>query len=82
MIDLVGFGTLTSAAKTERMNHVSNPLSFSTNSFASSNTFSSNAKDKKEYNAEELNQVAYANPFSFESLFGGSDNSTVSAFDA
>ncbi|MBR1753303.1 hypothetical protein IJ732_00560 [bacterium] len=79
MIDLVGFGTLTAANKTEKANHVSNPISSSTDSFSARNFFSQ-SKDRREFQTEE--QVAYANPFSFESLFGGSDNSTVSAFDA
>ena len=80
MIELTNnFGTLT-ANRTAKVGHVSNPVS--SNSFnATSNAFAEQSKDKREYNVVE-NAVAYANPFSFESLFGGSDNSTVSAFDA
>ncbi|MBR1753304.1 hypothetical protein IJ732_00565 [bacterium] len=78
MIELTNFGTLT-AGKTSRVGYVSNPVS--SNSFnATSTAFAEQSKDKKDYVVE--NAVAYANPFSFESLFGGSDNSTVSAFDA
>ena len=79
MIELTNnFGTLT-ANRTSKISHVSNPISNSFN--ATSNAFAEQSKDKREYNVVE-NAVAYANPFSFESLFGGSDNSTVSAFDA
>ena len=79
MIDLVGFGTLTAAGKTEKTNYVSNPISSSTNSFSARNFFAE-SQDKREFEMEP--QVAYANPFSFESLFGGSNNSETSAFNA
>lgn len=78
MIELTSFGRLT-ANRTEKLSHVSNPIS-STKSFSEESVFSQ-AKDRREFQVES--QVAYANPLSLESLFGGSsDNSTVSAFDA
>lgn len=81
MIDLnTNFGILT-ASKTQKANFVSNPISNSFSSFSSNNSIFSQTKDKKEYQMEN-NQVAYANPFSFESLFGGNQDSSVSAFDA
>ena len=75
MLESVNFGSLT---RTSKVNFVSNPISNNRPSFANNNeSIFSQTKDKKEYQAAET--VAYANPFSF---LNGSDNSTVSAFDA
>ena len=76
MLDSVNFGSLT---KTSKVGFVSNPISNSTPSFANTNNFfNSQAQDERKYQAE-TSTVAYANPFSF---INGSDNTTVSAFDA
>ena len=76
MLDSVNFGSLT---KTSKVGFVSNPISNSTPSFANNNeSIFSQSKDERKYQAE-TSTVAYANPFSF---INGSDNTTVSDFDA
>ena len=82
----LNLNSYTSTGKSEGIGRVTNP---STNSFAKAlsteGSIFSLSKDKREYEIQQENSVAYANPFSFQSLFGGSNNgssNTVSAFDA
>ena len=73
MLEAVNFGTLTRTSKV-----VSNPISNSTSNFSFNNQQLFNErKDEREY--QQVEAVAYANPFSF---LNNSDNSEVSAFAA
>ena len=71
-----------SAGRSESIGHISSPMdSKFAKAMSMEGSIFSLAKDKKEYQMPENNQVAYANPFSF--VFNGtndSNNSTVSAF--
>ena len=75
MLEAVNFGSLTRTSKV-----VSNPISNSTSNFSfnnNENIFANNRKDEREY--QQVEAVAYANPFSF---LNNSDNTEVSAFAA
>ena len=86
MISLADLNTKNSfsSVRSEGVNKVSNPFHSSfAQALSQEGSIFSVSKDERKYETEQT--VAYANPFSFQSLFGGNQNSSsneVSAFDA